>query len=77
MQCVQFRIKDNALEYRALVLRETEQELDNGGVSTSISINSPNEYTEWKPVPKVPIKPVQPTLTQEEIAELQAEENAL
>lgn len=76
MQCVQFRIKDNALEYRALVLRETEQELDNGGVSTSISINSPNEYTEWKPVPKVPIKPVQPTLTQEEIAELQAEENA-
>lgn len=76
MQCVQFRINDNCLEYRTLVLRETEQPVEGGGYQTILSVNSPNEYTDWKPVPKVPIKPIQPPgLTQEEIAELEAEES--
>lgn len=76
MECVQFRINQNCVEYRSLIINESEQSRDDGGYETTLRVDHGNEYTDWKPVPKVPIKPVQPPgLTQDEIAELEAEES--
>lgn len=53
MECVQFRVKDGRLEYRSLILRETDQPAEGGGNQTILSVEYKREYTDWKPVPVV------------------------
>lgn len=51
MEAVQFRIHDGRLEYRALIIRETEQPIKGGGYQTVLSVEYKREYTDWTPVP--------------------------
>lgn len=52
MESVQMRWKDSILEYRSLIILESETELSHGGWSISLRISDERPHTEWAPVPQ-------------------------
>ena len=75
MNAVEFRINGRTLEYRSLIIRERDTYRDGDPCGEELWVDYQNQYTEWTPVPAVPIKPVMPLpLSAAEIAELEDDE---